>query len=77
MLTNSMGIGGDANLAFCSVNELPTALQDIKVRLLPLNSANANLVKNGFMAIDKELSFNFYGDKMAVLPTLMVNDAIY
>lgn len=74
MLTNSMGIGGDANLAFCSVNELPTALQDIKVRLLPLNSANANLVKNGFMAIDKELSFNFYGDKMAVLPTLMVND---
>ena len=75
MLTNSMGIGGDANLAFCSVNELPTALQDIKVRLLPLNSANANLVKNGFMAIDKELSFNFYGDKMAVLPTLMVNDA--
>jgi len=75
MLTNSMGIGGDANLAFCSVNELPTALQDIKVRLLPLNSANANVVKNGFMAIDKELSFNFYGDKMAVLPTLMVNDA--
>lgn len=75
MLTNSIGIGGDANLAFCSVNELPTALQDIKVRLLPLNSANANLVKNGFMAIDKELSFNFYGDKMAVLPTLMVNDA--
>ena len=74
MLTNSIGIGGDANLAFCSVNELPTALQDIKVRLLPLNSANANLVKNGFMAIDKELSFNFYGDKMAVLPTLMVND---
>lgn len=75
MLTNSMGIGGDANLAFCSVNELPTALQDIKARLLPLNGANANLVKNGFMAIDKELSFNFYGDKMAVLPTLMVNDA--
>lgn len=74
MLTNSIGIGGDANLAFCSVNELPAALQDIKVRLLPLNSANANLVKNGFMAIDKELSFNFYGDKMAVLPTLMVND---
>lgn len=74
MLTNSIGIGGDANLAFCSVNELPTALQDIKVRLLPLNGANANLVKNGFMAIDKELSFNFYGDKMAVLPTLMVND---
>ncbi|AKT92772.1 TM1802 family CRISPR-associated protein [Campylobacter gracilis] len=75
MLANNMGIGGDANLAFCSVNELPTALQDIKVRLLPLNSANANLVKNGFMAIDKELSFNFYGDKMAILPTLMVNDA--
>ncbi|WP_298053488.1 TM1802 family CRISPR-associated protein [uncultured Campylobacter sp.] len=74
MLTNSIGIGGDANLAFCSVNELPTALQDIKVRLLPLNGANVNLVKNGFMAIDKELSFNFYGDKMAVLPTLMVND---
>lgn len=74
ILTNAKGIGGDANLAFCSVNELPDNLKSVKARLLPLNSVSANLVKIGFLAVDKELSFNFYGDKMAILPTLLSND---
>ncbi|MSN95799.1 CRISPR-associated protein [Campylobacter sp. FMV-PI01] len=74
MISNDKGIGGDANLAFCSVNELPKNLQYVKPRLLPLNPKNAKIVKIGYDAMDKKLSHNFYGLKMAILPTFLTND---
>ena len=71
IITNEEGIGGDANLAFCSVNELPTKMKSIKHRLLPLSFQSAKRVKVGFDVADKLLSHNFYGLKMAILPTLL------
>lgn len=71
ILTNEKGIGGDANLAFCSVNELPANMQFIKSKLLPLSAISAKKVENGFKAIKDKLSHNFYGMKMAILPTLL------
>ena len=71
ILTNKKGIGGDANLAFCSVNEMPTNMQFIKSKLLPLNANSAKKVENGFKAIKDKLSHNFYGMKMAILPTIL------
>ncbi len=74
IITNEQGIGGDANLAFCSVNELPTNLKSIKHRLLPLSNQSAKKVKIGFDAMDKMLSHNFYGLKLAIMPTLLSDD---
>ena len=71
ILTNKNGIGGDANLAFCSVNEMPANMQFIKSKLLPLNAISAKKVENGFKAIKDKLSHNFYGMKMAILPTIL------
>jgi len=78
IITNKNGVGGDANLAFCSVNELPKKLQSIKPHLLPLNFMSAKKVKIGFDATDKMLSHNFYGLKMAIMPTILSeNESIY
>ncbi|MBE3606913.1 CRISPR-associated protein [Campylobacter sp. RM13119] len=74
ILTNEKGVGADANLAFCSVNELPENLKSVKSKLLPLNESSANRVKIGFLATDKELSHNFYGVKMAILPSVISQD---
>ncbi|MBE2985011.1 CRISPR-associated protein [Campylobacter sp. RM9344] len=74
ILTNKKGVGADANLAFCSVNELPENLKSVKSKFLPLNESSANRIRIGFLATDKELSHNFYGVKMAILPTLLSND---
>ena len=71
ILTNEKGIGGDANLAFCSVNEMPANMQFIKSKLLPLSAVSAKKVENGFKAIKDKLSHNFYGMKMAILPTIL------
>ena len=71
ILTNEKGIGGDANLAFCSVNEMPTNMQFIKSKLLPLSANSAKKVENGFKAIKDKLSHNFYGMKMAIMPTIL------
>ncbi len=71
ILTNEKGIGGDANLAFCSVNEMPANMQFIKSKLLPLSTISAKKVENGFKAIKDKLSHNFYGMKMAILPTIL------
>lgn len=71
ILTNKKGIGGDANLAFCSVNEMPANMQFIKSKLLPLSAISAKKVENGFKAIKDKLSHNFYGMKMAILPTIL------
>ena len=71
ILTNKKGIGGDANLAFCSVNEMPANMQFIKSKLLPLNAISAKKVENGFKAIKDKLSHNFYGMKIAILPTIL------
>ncbi|WXG60087.1 hypothetical protein VB002_14795 [Campylobacter concisus] len=70
-MTNEKGIGGDANLAFCSVNEMPANMQFIKSKLLPLSANSAKKVENGFKAIKDKLSHNFYGMKMAILPTIL------
>lgn len=74
ILSNEKGIGGDANLAFCSVNELPKTLQSLKVKLLPLSFDNAKKVKIGFDVMDKMFSHNFYNLKMAILPTMLSSD---
>lgn len=74
MITNEKGVGGDANLAFCSVNELPTKLKSMKYKLLPLSHQSAKKVKIGFDAMDKMLSHNFYGLKLAIMPTLLSGD---
>lgn len=71
ILTNEKGIGGDANLAFCSVNEMPANMQFIKPKLLPLSAVSAKKVENGFKAIKDKLSHNFYDMKMAILPTIL------
>lgn len=71
ILTNEKGIGGDANLAFCSVNEMPANMQFIKSKLLPLSANSAKKVENGFKAIKDKLSHNFYGMKIAILPTIL------
>ena len=71
ILTNENGIGGDANLAFCSVNEMPANMQFIKSKLLPLSAISAKKVENGFKAIKDKLSHNFYGMKMAILSTIL------
>lgn len=71
ILTNEKGVGGDANLAFCSVNEMPANMQFVKSKLLPLNAISAKKVENGFKAIKDKLSHNFYGMKMAILPTIL------
>lgn len=75
--TNKEGIGGDANLAFCSTNELPTKLKSIKLKLLPLSFESAKKVKIGFDVMDKMLSHNFYGLKMAIMPTLLSDEVEY
>lgn len=77
IVSNQKGIGGDANLAFCSTNEMPTKLKPIKLKLLPLSFESAKKVKIGFDVMDKMLSHNFYGLKMAIMPTLLSNEVEY
>jgi CRISPR-associated protein Csh1 len=77
IVSNQEGIGGDANLAFCSTNELPTKLKPIKLKLLPLSFDSAKKVKIGFDVMDKMLSHNFYGLKMAIMPTLLSDEVEY
>ena len=74
IITNEECVGGDAKLAFCSVNELPKNLQRIKSKLLPLSHESAKKVKIGFDVMDKLLSHNFYGLKMAIMPTVLSAD---
>ncbi len=77
ILTNQEGIGGDANLAFCSTNELPKGMQSIKFKLLPLSHESARVIKIGFDVMDERLSHNFYGLKMAIMPTILDNKVEY
>ncbi len=77
IVSNQEGIGGDANLAFCSTNELPTKLKPIKLKLLPLSFDSAKKVKIGFDVMDKLFSHNFYGLKMAIMPTLLSDEVEY
>ena len=79
ILTNEKGIGGDANLAFCSVNEMPDNMKNLKIKLLPISAASAHKIRVGFLAVDKYLSHMlFYANKisyyMAILPTVLTKD---
>jgi len=74
IVTNEEGVGGDATLAFCSVDNLPPKLKPIKSKLLPLSVGSAKKVKIGFDVMDKMLSHNFYGLKMAIMPTILSSD---
>lgn len=74
ILTNKKGIGADANLAFCSVNDLPSGLKSIKPRLLPMNQKSAKCIRTGFVAVDAKFSYNFFGFKMALIPTILSED---
>lgn len=72
MITNKQGVGGDAKLPFCSVNELPSTLQNSeKSRIFPLSQDSAKKISLGWKAIETKLSANFYGMKLAILPTLL------
>lgn len=72
MITNKQGVGGDAKLPFCSVNELPSTLQNSeKNRVFPLSQDSAKKISLGWKAIETKLSANFYGMKLAILPTLL------
>nr|MCH9739344.1 TM1802 family CRISPR-associated protein [Campylobacterota bacterium] len=77
IVDNRQGTGGDANLAFCSTNEMPTKMKPIKLKLLPLSFNSAKKVKIGFDVMDKMLSHNFYGLKMAIIPMLLSDDIAY
>ena len=77
IVSNQQGIGGDANLAFCSTNELPTKMKPIKLKLLPLSFESAKKVKIGFDVMDKMFSHNFYGLKMSIMPTLLSDEVEY
>jgi len=77
IVSNQEGIGGDANLAFCSTNELPTKMKPIKLRLLPLSFESSKKIKIGFDVMDKMFSHNFYGLKMAIMPTLLSDEVEY
>lgn len=74
ILTNEVGIGGDASLAFCSVNELPKKFQAVKPRLLPMSSESAKYIKTGFTVVKTRLAYNFFGLKLAVMPTILSED---
>ena len=79
ILTNEKGIGADANLAFCSVNEMPDNMKNLKIKLLPISAASAHKIRVGFLAVDKYLSHMlFYANKisyyMAILPTVLAKD---
>ena len=74
IITNEQGVGGEASLAFCSVDNLPPKLKPIKFKLLPLSVSSAKKVKIGFDVMDKMLSHNFYGLKMAIMPTILSSD---
>ena len=72
MLTNKEGVGGDAGLPFCSVNELPGTMQGKeKARLLPLNPNSSKKVALGWNKVDESLSSTFYPYKIAILPTIL------
>jgi len=55
IISNKQGIGGDANLAFCSTNEMPKKMKPVKLKLLPLSFDSAKKVKIGFDVMDKRL----------------------
>ena len=69
-------IGYDPGLNFCSVNELPKALQKVKYRLLPLAKDEACLVKLGFLKVFEEDAFRFrlFGLSYYLLPTIFAKD---
>ncbi len=77
IISNQEGVGGDANLPFCSTNEMPILLKPIKLKLLPLSFKSAKKVKIGFEVMDKMLSHNFYGLKIAIMPTLLSDELEY
>ena len=71
ILTNSVGVGADADLAFCSVNDLPATMKEReKARVLPVNGNSAKKIKTGFKALRKKLSHNFSNMKIAIIPTI-------
>lgn len=74
ILTNEVGIGGDASLAFCSANELPKKFQAAKPRLLPMSGESAKYIKTGFTVVKTRLAYNFFGLKLAVMPTILSED---
>lgn len=69
--------GADAELNFCSLNDMPKSLQKyIKWRLLPLDEDSAKKVAHGFKIVFKkdEFKFNLFGFDYYLLPTIFLND---
>lgn len=83
ILTNAEGVGADASLLFCSLNEMTEkAAVDIqsfaekeKARRLPLNEASAKKIRLGFEKLEN-ISCDIDGSeiKMAILPSVLNKD---
>lgn len=76
-LNTGVGFGGNPELNFMTVNELPKSMLEIKTKLLPLSHRDAIYVKNGFQFFEKQMAFNLYDPsqgtnlKVGVLPTVL------
>ena len=83
ILANVKGVGADASLLFCSLNEMvdqaASAIKSFaekeKIRRLPLNEASAKKIRLGFEKL-KNISCDIDGSeiKMAVLPSVLSKD---
>lgn len=82
ILTNAEGVGANASLLFCSLNEMeekspttkPFAIKE-KARRLPLNEVSAKKIRLGFEKLEN-ISCDIDGSeiKMAILPTVLNKD---
>ena len=83
ILTNTEGVGADASLLFCSLNEMvedsTKAIESFvikeKIRRLPLNEVSAKKIRLGFEKLEN-ISCDIDGSeiKMAILPTVLSKD---
>lgn len=70
-------IGFDAELNFCSVNELPSSLgKTIKPRLLSLSSDAGEIVKLGFNKVFAECNFRLMGMPYILIATVFGDEDI-
>lgn len=76
-LNTGVGFGGNPELNFMTVDQLPKHMHGIKSKLLPLGHSDATYIKNGFQFFEKQMAFNLYYPptktslKIGVLPTVL------
>jgi hypothetical protein len=76
-LNTGVGFGGNPELNFMTVDQLPKHMHGIKSKLLPIGHSDATYIKNGFQFFEKQMAFNLYDPsagtnlKIGVLPTVL------